>query len=383
MQKTARRYSDVAVVGAGITGLSVAWHLTQRGASVVIADREGIAAGATGVQPGGVRQQWSTRVNCELARESVAFYTNVAATLAPRANPRLELCGYLFVADTDKELARLEAAVAVQNAVGVPSEIVSPERAAELVPGLRVDQMRGASFCREDGYFDKPQAVAEGFAASAKSGGAELVRRHVVELTQHGNLWELACADGDALWAEQVVVAAGYDSPNIVSTLGVELPIAKEPRYLFLSDPVKERLLEPLVVAPERSFAAKQLADGRVLASDLSAAGDPEQRRADWRRRVEEGIDSLVPILKFVSFPHLVSGFYDVTPDHQPILGRIPEWDGLWIAAGFSGHGFMLAPAVGRRLADAIVNGKDSAVPHDFAYARFDGTTLVAEKQVV
>ena len=383
MQETARRVADVAVVGAGITGLSLAWHLAQRGRSVVIAEREGVAAGASGIQPGGVRQQWGTRVNCELARESAAFYRGIASTIASRADPRLEPCGYLFAAHTETELARLERGVALQNECEVPSQILTPEQAGELVPGLRVEEIVGAAYCAEDGYFDKPQAVVEGFAAAAVALGAEISRMHVVELIPADGRWELSgSADGQRLAAEHVVVAAGYDSPGVFSGLGVDLPIVKEARYLFLSDPINERLLESLVVSAERSFAAKQLADGRVLASDLGARGDPEAGRVHWRRRVEHNIETLVPILQFVSFPLLLEGFYDVTPDHQPILGRVPEWDGLWIAAGFSGHGFMLAPAIGRRMADAICGAND-ALPNDFAYGRFDETLLVAETQVV
>jgi sarcosine oxidase, subunit beta len=383
MQKTARPVADVAIVGAGITGLSLGWHLAQRGLSVVIAERDRVGAGASGIQPGGVRQQWSTRVNCELARESAAFYREIASTIAPRAEPRLEPCGYLFTADTATELARLARGVAVQNECGVPSQIIGPQDAAEVVPGLRVEGMVGAAYCGEDGYFDKPQAVVEGFAAAAVALGAEIAHLDVIELIPTDGGWRLrSSGDGELLSADQVVVAAGYDSPGIVSGLGIDLPIAKEARYLFLSDPIKERLLEPLVVSAERSFAAKQLADGRVLASDLGARGDPEAGRVHWRRRVEKNIETLVPILEFVSFPLLLEGFYDVTPDHQPILGPLPGWDGLWIAAGFSGHGFMLAPAVARRMADAIC-GTDQALPDDFAYGRFDGTERVAETQVV
>ena len=119
-----------------------------------------------------------------------------------------------------------------------------------------------------------------------------------------------------------------------------------EARHLFFSEPVRERLLEPLVVSAERRFAAKQLADGRLLASDLGGQS---------RAHVRESIEELLPRLSFVPLPLLVEGTYDVTPDHQAILGRVR--DNVWVAAGFSGHGFMLAPAVGRILADAIVGG--------------------------
>jgi sarcosine oxidase subunit beta len=179
------------------------------------------------------------------------------------------------------------------------------------------------------------------------------------------------------------VVAAGYGSPQVVSSLGVDLPISKEARYLFFSAPITERLLEPLVVASERRFAAKQLADGRVLASDLGADGDPESGRRHWRANVARGIRSLLPQLEFVAFDLLVEGFYDVTPDHQPILGTVGEHEGLWLAAGFSGHGFMMAPAVGRRLADAITGRVIDPSLHELSIDRFGGQELHHELQIV
>jgi sarcosine oxidase subunit beta len=115
---------------------------------------------------------------------------------------------------------------------------------------------------------------------------------------------------------------------------------------------VRERLLEPLVIAVDLGIAAKHLADGRVLASDLTASGNPETQQDIWRRRIRSVAVDLLPILEFVSLPVLATGYYDMTPDGQPIIDRLDE--SLWVAAGFSGHGFMVAPVVGRMLADAI-----------------------------
>ena len=154
---------------------------------------------------------------------------------------------------------------------------------------------------------------------------------------------------GGELHTDAVVVAAGVDTPRLLP----DLPIRPEARYLFFSGPIRERLLEPLVVSPERSFAAKQLADGRVLASDLGALGDPETNQADWRANVRNAIEELLPQLVFVALPALIPGIYDVTPDHQAILGRVR--DHVWVAAGFSGRGFMLAPAVGRIIAESVL----------------------------
>jgi sarcosine oxidase subunit beta len=373
---------DVIVVGAGVIGLSIAWHLLGRGAAVTVIERTGVGAGASGVQPGGVRQQWSTRVSCELARESAGFYAGISDHLGALARPVLERCGYLFVADSRAALAALEANVAVQNEVGVPSRLLSPAGAAEVVPGLRTDGMAGASFCAEDGYFDKPQAVVEAFAAAVRRLGGEIVIGTVESLFPAARGWHVALLGGARLAGAQVVVAAGVDTVSLLEPLGLRLPIEPETRYLFFSAPIRERLVDPLVVAPERRFAAKQLANGRVLASDLGALGDPATGRAAWLETVESGIRSLLPILEYVSFPILVDGVYDVTPDHQPILDRLPAHDGLWVAAGLSGHGFMLAPAIGRLVAGAV-SGEDDPLLEHFSQARFEQSELVLETQIV
>jgi sarcosine oxidase subunit beta len=345
------------VIGAGVVGLAIARELQSRGARVVVHERSGIGAGASGVQPGGVRQQWGTPVACRLAHESAAFYARADELLEAPVALGFRRCGYLFAAHSEETLERLAANVAVQNAEGVPSRVVSPEEAADLVPGLRVESLAGAAWCAEDGYFDRPQSVVEAFGRGLD------VRIGSVDST-------------DDLDAEAVVVAAGVDTPSLVPAL----PIEREERYLFFSDPVRERLLEPLVVSPERRFAAKQLGDGRVLASDLGARGDEAQRER-WRANVRAGIEELLPALEFVSFPSLVRGEYDVTPDHQPVLGRVD--DRVHVAAGFSGHGFMIAPAVARILADEILEDRRDEALTVLDVARFAENRLVPEPQLV
>src|SRR2546422_3128668 len=154
---------DVVVVGAGVVGLSIALHLAQRGASVTVFDRAGIGAGASGIQPGGVRQQWGTRVNCLLARESMRFYADARELLRMRVDPGFRACGYLFLAHSETVLTRTRENVRLQNELGVPSQILTPATAAELVPGLDVASVVGGAWCAEDGYFDRPQSVVEAF----------------------------------------------------------------------------------------------------------------------------------------------------------------------------------------------------------------------------
>jgi sarcosine oxidase subunit beta len=366
---------DVAVVGAGILGLASAFHLAERGAGrVVVYERDGIGAGASGVQPGGVRQQWATRVNCLLARRALEFYRHAAARLDSTANLRFQECGYLFVAHQPATLERLRADVALQNELGIPSRIVSAVQAVDLVPGLTVDGVAGASWCGEDGYFDRPQALNEAFAEASRRRGVEIERAEVKAVEAGPTL---RFADGSRAQAGAVVVAAAAETAAIVRPLA-ELPLAREERSVFLSDPITERLLEPLVVAPDRHFAAKQLADGRVLAADLS-----EPRQGVARAHVRAVVSELLPRLEFVSLPLVVGGTYDMTPDAHGIVDTVDPDGRVVVAAGFDGHGFMLAPEIGRGAA-ALVAGEEPGPPFEALRAdRFAGTGLERESRVI
>jgi sarcosine oxidase subunit beta len=357
---------DVVVVGAGVVGLSIAFQLRERGASVTVFDRTGIGAGASGVQPGGVRQQWGTRVNCLLARESMRFYAGAREFLRMRVDPGFQACGYLFLGHSEDAVSRMQENVRLQNELGIRSRILAPGEAAALVPGLDVAAVVGAAWSADDGYFDRPQSLVEALGELA-----DVQIGQVLEVRDNG---VLCLANGDELQAGAVVVAAAAETPELLP----ELPIRPETRFLFFSEPIRERLLEPLVVSPERRFAAKQLADGRVLASDLGArAGDVDGGRSNVRVAFEE----LLPQLVFVMLPTLISGVYDVTPDHQAILGRVR--DRVWVAAGFSGHGFMIAPAVGRIIAESVLDESDDAVLGVLDPGRFAEGRLVPEPQIV
>src|SRR2546423_5154183 len=202
-----RESKDAAVVGAGVVGLAIAFLLAGRGASVVVLERAGIGEGASGVQPGGVRRQWGTRVNCLLAAESLRWFADVRERLRMRVDPGFRACGYLFLAHSESALARLQASVELQNGLDVPSRIVTPAEAAELVPDLRPESLTGGAWCAEDGYFDRPQAIVEALGALAD------VRLHKVRSLAH-------------LEADPVVVAPGLDTPRPLP----QLPTRPEPR---------------------------------------------------------------------------------------------------------------------------------------------------------
>jgi sarcosine oxidase subunit beta len=296
------------------------------------------------------------------------FFADARDLLSMRVDPGFQSCGYLFLAHSDSALARMRENVALQNELDIPSRILAPAEASELVPGLDIGGVVGGAWSAEDGYFDRPQSLLEAFGAQAdiQIGDVLDVEDGVVRL-----------ATGGELHPDAVVIAAGVDTPRLLP----ELPIRPEARYLFFSDPIRERLLEPLVVSPEHRFAAKQLGDGRLLASDLGAVGDPGVDLDRWRANVRRALEDLLPQLVYVPLPTLVEGMYDVTPDHQAILGRVRNR--VWVAAGFSGHGFMLAPAVGRIIADSVIDGRDDPALGVLDPARFAEGRLVPEPQIV
>jgi sarcosine oxidase subunit beta len=375
---------DVAVVGAGITGLSTGLNLARRGVErIAVFDRAGVGAGASGIQPGGVRRQWGTRLNCLLSTESYAFFRDLDAQLGIADAPVLEPCGYVFVADTDVTLERMRRDVELQRSLGIPSQLLSPDELTDVVPGFGVDGAIGAAYCREDAYFDRPQRVVELFAQAAEREGVTIEQRGVEAIRRDGDRWRLTFTDGTQASADTIVVAAGEQSRALLAPLEIELPIVAQAKYLFLSEPVTERLLEPLVVLVDRHFAAKHLASGRVLASDLTAAGDPDADAQAWRSHIRACIDQALPLLTFVSFGIVAEGAYDMTPDHQPIVCPVGEAGGLWVAAGFSGHGFMMAPAVGRMVAEAIAEGRRDPLLDQLELRRFDAGEVEAELAVV
>lgn len=380
--------SEVAIVGAGVIGLSIAYHLALQGFSrIAVYEKDAVGGGASGIAPGGVRRQWSTPVSCAMSEESLRFYQRINETLEPETEPVFRQCGYLFLAHSQAALEELSANVAMQNRLGIPSTIVRPEELAQILPALRTETVVGASYCPEDGYFDDPWGVIFAFARAARRLGVTVEMARVTELHPAREGWELRFAGGGKALAGQVVVAAGTESAALVHTLGVALPIQPEPRYLFYSNPIRERICDPLVISGERQFAVKQLADAQFLTSYLGAGREGQEQTPEaWKAHIAEAAEELLPALLELSLTHLVKGYYDMTPDHQPIVGPVPGAEGVWVAAGMSGHGFMMAPAVGRAVAELLRGAEPAWYFQGLGVERFLQATAgpgLAESRVI
>jgi sarcosine oxidase subunit beta len=340
----------IVVAGAGVVGASVAHHLALLGADdVVLAELEHVAARATSKGMGGVRQQFSTEAEVRLAQASIDFFASLGSEYFLQV-------GYLFVATTDEGLAELDARRELQASLGVPVERVDPSR----VRGLRVDDVAGAVWCPTDGV-GSPLLVAQ-----------ELVRRAVdlgVDLREHTRAEEL---DYDVL-----VIACGAASPELAAAVGVELPVRPLCRQLLETSPLDLPHDLPMTIEAETGFHFRRRGDTLLVAMH-----DPQPRWTD-----EEHVDeSLVadrlerlahryPSAANARIDNAWAGLYDMTPDAHPIVGRIA--DDVYAACGFSGHGFMTSPAVGRALAEEIVLGASELDLSPYRLDRFaDGAAF-------
>ncbi|HEX4930850.1 MAG TPA: FAD-binding oxidoreductase [Gaiellaceae bacterium] len=333
----------VVVAGAGAIGASVAYHLGLRGADdVVLADVGEIAGRATGKAMGGVRQQFTTEAEVRLAQASVRLFRELGA-------PLFEQVGYLFLATTPAGLAELEHRREVQAALGVPVESVD----ASSVDGLRVDDVLGATICREDGIAD-PAAVTRELVRRAAALGVDVRER----------------TDALELEADVLVVACGAYSPEVAKARGVELPVRPLVRQLADVGPVKGVRADLPMTIEENGFHFRRVgADGIRLAMgepELRWDGPEEVRDDlvdDWRERLARRY----PQAAGAPVRRAWAGFYDMTPDAHPIIGRVA--DGVYAACGFSGHGFMQSPAVGDAVAAEL---QGETPPFDLSPYRLD-----------
>jgi sarcosine oxidase subunit beta len=346
----------IVVAGSGAIGASIAYHLALLGADdVVVADRGELSGGSTSRAMGGVRQQFSTPEEVVLARESIEFL----ASLGPRFFRQV---GYLFLATTEEGLAELEQRRALQNELGVPVERVDSSR----VRGLATDDVLGATCCWTDGVADPPAVARELLRRAAERG---------VEVREHVPAEEI---DGDV-----VVIACGPWSAELGEKLGVDLPIRPLCRQLLETSPLDLPDDLPMVVEAETGFHFRRRADRLVL-----AMGDPEPR---WT--VDATVDeSLIPDrlerlarryppAAGATIDNAWAGLYDMTPDAHPIVGLVA--DGVYAACGFSGHGFMQSPAVGRALAELIAEGESSLDLRPYALERFEAGAAFPERLVL
>ncbi|HEY7818507.1 MAG TPA: FAD-binding oxidoreductase [Vicinamibacteria bacterium] len=362
---------ECVIVGGGITGASILLHLTRMGCrDVVLLEKDYLASKATSVCPGGIRAQWQDEAACLYAREAVRFFENLEEELHPEFPLPFHQTGYLFVAHGAATLGSFEKNVALQNRLGIPSRMVTPQEIAEIVPGLSLEGVVGGSFCAKDGFIEDSDGLTQVMAQRAKDAGARVVLEPALAIERDSDRITGVRTPSGRIEARAVVLAAGCDSPALAKGIGLELPIRVERRRMLYTERLERRVLEPLVAAMDIGWAGKQLIDGVVYMGYLREA---KESKDDWAytEQVAELFVTMMPGLSEIGIKRLVEGYYDSTPDGHPFLGGVPGLEGYFQAAGFSGHGYMLSPSVGRVMAEMVLGEKPSLPVEQFSFSRF------------
>jgi sarcosine oxidase, subunit beta len=378
---TALRRSDyaVAIVGAGVIGLYTAYHLARAGVGpILVVDRGFLSSGASGRNGGGVRQQWQTRATVRLARESVEAYRHFGREFG--YNIWFRQGGYLFLAESDAEIASLERVGQAVRAEGLPVRRLVPEQIHDLVPALNVTGVRGAAFLHSDGTA-YPFPVLWGLYEAAREAGVELsYGTNVTEIGRAaGRVAGLTTSRGP-LSASIVVDAAGGWSGDVARMAGLPVPNVASRHEILATEPLKP-FLDPMVIRLRDGLYFSQTMRGEIVGG-LGVHHPPGTRSGmpstmEFLTRMARAITGLLPSTASLGILRAWSGFYDETPDGLPMLGEDPRLPGFFHANGLGGHGFMLAPAVSRRVA-RLVMGEPIESAAEFSVARFLGATLPA-----
>jgi sarcosine oxidase subunit beta len=383
--------AEVVIIGGGIVGSSIAWHLTEADCrNVLIVERESHQGkGSTGKSMGGVRAQFATTPNIQMSMYSIQFYSEFDERLGQPGGYRPQ--GYMFVATAQKHLDYLLTNQRLQHSLGLKqAQMVSRDDIVARVPQLRSDDILGGSFCPTDGFVD-PYSVMTGFTACAVERGAHVWRSTEVTAIQRDAAGITGVETTRGPVSTRVVVnAAGAWAAQVAALAGVDLPVEPLRRQLVPTEPFSEVSHEiPMVIDMSNGFHFRPESLGFLLAWN-----DPEETKgfktdfdSSFIEKILMRAADRVPCFENVAVnpKRAWAGLYEMSPDHHCILGPVEEVPGFFCANGFSGHGVMHSPSTGRILADLLLHGKTSVVSNVEALglARFAKGELLHETAVL
>lgn len=378
--------AEAVIIGAGIMGCATAHALAERGMTdIVVLERDQIARGSTADAAGGIRQQFSTETNIRLARESVRVWESFPERFGRDIGLRQQ--GYLFLLTNPAEEPVFRRNLALQQRFGVPSRWVTPEEIAALNPGVLLDDVYGGTFCPEDGWCDTYGATI-GFAQAARALGVQIEEEApVTDILVSGDRVAGVRTGRGEISAPLVIVAAGPWTRRVGVLAGVDLPVDPYRRMSFIT--------EPFAALPQSLPMTIDFASGLYFHPEshgflFGMANREEPSSFDktvdenWMVTTVEALAARAPAFEEASILRGWAGFYEITPDDNPLVGWTGGPDGLAVAAGFSGHGFMQGPAIGRCMAELILEGAPRDIDiSPFRPSRFAEGDLAQEHNVI
>ena len=377
--------AECVIVGGGVVGCSLAYHLARGGMTPLLLERGALGEGSTARNAGGVRQQFSTEVNVRVGMLSRRMLARFPEEIGQTAD--LREIGYLFLATTAEEAVQFARNVEMQHRVGLrEATLLSVEQARDMVAELRVDDLHGATFCPTDGLAG-PTEVTTGYAAAARRHGAGIVEGcEVLEITRAGGrVSGVRTAGGGHVDARIVVNCAGPFAAVVGRMAGVDVPVRPFRRQIFVTEPFRLSRPVPFTVDFHTSFYMHPEGEGLLL-----GMSDPDEPTSfdtsvswDFLEHLIEHGTWRVPALERAEIRTGWAGLYEVSPDNQAIVGEAPDLPGFWLCCGFSGHGFMQAPAIGHLLAETLLGRRPEIDLSPFTPDRFGRDALQPESAVI
>ncbi|WP_327319168.1 NAD(P)/FAD-dependent oxidoreductase [Streptomyces sp. NBC_01235] len=347
-------HASVVVIGGGVMGASIAYHLAAAGVrDVLLLERDELAAGSTSKAAGGVRAQFSDELNIQLGARSLEAFGRFGEEIGYDIG--LHRVGYLFLLSTPEEVASFEAGVRLQNALGVPSRMIDPAEAQRLSPLIGTDGLLAAAFSPDDGHCT-PEAVVHGYAAAARQCGARILRRTAVTaIERQGAAITAVQTTLGRITTSAVICAAGAWSRAVGAMAGVDLPVQPLRRQIAVTEPVPA-LPPDLPMTIDFTSSLYFHREGPGLLVGMS---DPDERPGfatdthdRWIPRLAAAMEHRAPALLDLRRTGGWAGLYEVTPDHNALIGEASSVSRFLYATGFSGHGFLQGPAVGEVVRD-------------------------------
>lgn len=344
----------VVIVGGGVMGTSIAYHLARAGVrDVVLVERDELAAGSTSRAAGGVRAQFSDELNIQLGARSLEAFGRFEEEIGQDIG--LHRVGYLFLLSTPEQVASFEAGVRLQNSLGVPSRMLTPAEALRLSPLIRTDGLLAAAYSPDDGHCT-PEAVVQGYATAARARGARILRHtEVTGIERDGSTVTAVTTTRGRITTGTVICAAGAWSRAVGALAGVDLPVRPLRRQIAVTEPVPG-LPPALPMTIDFTTSLYFHAEGPGLLLGMSDpderpgfATDPHDR---WIPRLCEAMRRRAPALLELRRTGGWAGLYENTPDHNALIGEASSVSRFLYATGFSGHGFLQGPAVGEIVRD-------------------------------
>jgi sarcosine oxidase, subunit beta len=377
--------ADVVIVGGGISGCALAYQLAKRKVDVMLLERETLGSQSTGKCAGGVRQQFSTEDNVRVMRLSVKLLETFEQETGHPADFRQ--IGYLFIFTLPQQVEDFGHNMEMWHRVGLTeARWVDPAEAAKMVPVLNVEDVLGCTFCPTDGIAS-PNDVTFGYAAAARRLGARL--NEGVEVTgidiASGRVQGVRTSAGD-IATRLVIDCAGPWAASIGRMAGLEIPVLPYRRHIAVTGafPAVPRNT-PMTVDFHTSLYFHPEGDGVLMGMSDRAEPPAYVTDVNWEflEKMFEQAARRAPALAGAGVKTAWAGLYESTPDHQAILGPIAEVEGFWCAAGFSGHGFMQAPAAALLLTQLLLDKKSEIDISSFAFERFARGSLVTERNII